>query len=272
MGDTPCPSERAWFRRRYTHILSDGQDVPPGFASNRPSEIVIMRVPHQERWALTTTIGQFLGTLSHRRAGFGILNYGLRVPRSCGPLMHPSLADHHQWLERFRPYLRLLAHTHLNPRQHAKLDSSDIVQQTLLDAFAKQEQFRGSSEAELVAWLREILKNNLADALRKQQRLKRDVRREQSLEGAIDASFSRTHSWLAAVQSSPSQQAAKQEELLRLSQVLCDLPKAQREAVILHHLQGLSLAEVAQLTGKSEAAVAGLLFRGLKTLHELLTA
>ena len=184
--------------------------------------------------------------------------------------MSQPLADSSQSLERFRPYLKLLARTHLNPRQQAKLDSSDVVQQTLLDAFAKCDQFRGSSEAELAAWLREILKNNLADAIRDQRREKRDIRREQPLEGAIDASFSRTHSWLAAVQSSPSQRAVKQEELLRLAEVMTKLPEAQREAIVLHHLQGLSLADVAQEMGKTEAAVAGLLFRGLKTLHNLL--
>lgn len=72
------------------------------------------------------------------------------------------------------------------------------------------------------------------------------------------------------MQSSPSQRAVKQEELIRLAEVMTKLPEAQREAVVLHHLQGLSLAEVAQEMGKTEAAVAGLLFRGLKTLHNLL--
>jgi RNA polymerase sigma-70 factor (ECF subfamily) len=97
------------------------------------------------------------------------------------------------------------------------------------------------------------------------------VRRECSLEADIDASFSRTHEWLAAVQSSPSQKMSRQEDVLRLAEVIAKLPEAQREAVVLHHLQGLSLSEVAHQIGKTEAAIAGLLFRGLKTLHSLLT-
>ena len=56
--------------------------------------------------------------------------------------MNQSLADQDQWLERHRPYLTLLARAHLSPRHQAKLDSSDIVQQTLLNAFAKRDQFR----------------------------------------------------------------------------------------------------------------------------------
>lgn len=189
---------------------------------------------------------------------------------SSEPPMSQSLADQDQGLERHRPYLSLLARAHLNPRHQAKLDLSDIVQQTLLLAIAKRDQFRGSTEAELAAWLREILKHNLVDALRNQRGRKRDVRREQSLEGAIDASFSRTQDWLAAVQSSPSQKAVKQEDLLRLSEALTKLPEAQHEVIVLHHLQGLKLAEVAAEMGRSEAAVAGLLFRGLRTLHTLL--
>ena len=72
------------------------------------------------------------------------------------------------------------------------------------------------------------------------------------------------------MQSSPSQRAVKQEDLLRLSEALTTLSDAQREAIVLHHLQCLKLAEVAAEMGRTEAAVAGLLFRGLKALHSLM--
>ena len=39
---------------------------------------------------------------------------------------------------------------------------------------------------------------------------------------------------------------------------------------VLHHLQGLTLSETAVRLGRSEAAVGGLLHRGLKRLHQLL--
>ncbi len=137
-------------------------------------------------------------------------------------------------------------------------------------SFIKRNEFRGSTESELAAWLREILKHKLADALRDQHRDKRDIRRECTFDEGIDASFSRTEGWLVSLQSSPSQKAVKQEDLLRLSQALTELPEAQREVIVLHHLQGQKLAEVAAEMDRSEAAVAGLLFRGLRTLHTLL--
>ena len=87
----------------------------------------------------------------------------------------------------------------------------------------------------------------------------------------IDESMYRAEAWLAAVQSSPSQRVSKQEDLLRLSEALNALPIAQREAIVLHHLQGLKLAEVANELDRSESAIAGLLFRGLNKLHQLLS-
>src|SRR5690348_4655865 len=176
-----------------------------------------------------------------------------------------------QWeLERYRNYLRLLARLQLDPRLRGKLDPSDLVQQTLLQAHQMQGQFRGTTEAEQAAWLRQILVRTMANAVRDLGRLKRDVGRERSLEAAIEESSLRLEAWLASEQSSPSVRAEKNEQLLRLAEALEQLPEAQREAVELHHLRGLSLAELAGQLGRSEGAVAGLLHRGIKRLRKLL--
>jgi RNA polymerase sigma-70 factor (ECF subfamily) len=180
----------------------------------------------------------------------------------------PKVED--QALERYRAYLRLLARLHLDPRLAGKLDPSDIVQQTLLQAWQGLEHFRGKSEPELAAWLRQILARNLAMAVRDFSRDKRDVVREQSLEAALAASSSQLEVWLAAEQSSPSQQAERQEQALRLAEALERLPEGQREALVLQHWQGWSLAQIGEHLGKSVEAVAGLIKRGLKQLRLLL--
>jgi RNA polymerase sigma-70 factor (ECF subfamily) len=174
-------------------------------------------------------------------------------------------------LERFRNYLRLLARMELDRRLRAKLDPSDLVQQTFLRAHQALGQFRGSSEAELAAWLRQILASLLERAVRDFGRAKRDLGRERSLEASLDDSSARLEAWLAAEdQLSPSQQADRNEQLLRLADALATLPPEQREAVVLHYLEGQPVADIARRLGRSTAAVGGLLKRGLKKLRTYL--
>lgn len=182
----------------------------------------------------------------------------------------PTLADAD--LGRFRAYLCLLARTHFHPRHHRRLDPSDVVQQTLLEAHEKRAEFRGRSDAELAQWLRQILLHNVADAVRVVGAAKRDAAREQSLEATIERSFSSADQWLVANQSSPSLQVAKIEELLALAHAIAELPDRQRDAVVLHHLQGWTLAELGAHLECTEGAAGGLLYRGLKQLRTLLAA
>lgn len=174
-------------------------------------------------------------------------------------------------MERYRDYLHLLARLQLDPRLRGKVDPSDVVQETLGNAYAKQDQFRGQTENERIAWLRQILANQLALQVRKYLAAeKRDVGREQSLEVALEQSSARLEALLAADQSSPSERAQRQEDLLRLSAALSQLPADQRTAVERHHLQGWPIADIAGELQRSESAVGGLLRRGLKKLRELL--
>src|SRR5579864_5410581 len=88
-------------------------------------------------------------------------------------------------VERFRTYLLLLARMQIGRKLRAKLDPSDLVQQTLLDAHRQLAQFRGSTPDELAGWLRRMLACNMADALRAFARGKRDIARERSLTAAL---------------------------------------------------------------------------------------
>lgn len=175
-------------------------------------------------------------------------------------------------LERFRPYLMLLARLQLDPRLRGKLDASDIVQQTFLQAHQALAGFRGTTDAERMAWLRQILARCLGHAVRDGGRDRRDVNREQSLQAAVEDSSLRLEAWLAADQSSPSQQADRNEQVLRLAAALAQLPDGQREALLLHYWQDWTVIDMARQMERSTTAVAGLLKRGLKQLRVLLGA
>jgi RNA polymerase sigma-70 factor (ECF subfamily) len=173
-------------------------------------------------------------------------------------------------LERFRDYLLLLARCRLDRKLHGKLDASDIVQQTMMEAHQGLESFRGDNVAAQAAWLRQILARNLANATRDLTRDKRDVGRERSLQTALDESASQLEGCLAATQSSPSQQAHRHERALLLAQALAALPEQQREAVVLRHMHGCPLAQIAAELNVATTAVTGLLHRGLKNLRKTL--
>ncbi len=174
-------------------------------------------------------------------------------------------------LEQYRNYLHLLARLHLGDRAGGDLDHSDLVQQTLLEAHLQQDRFRGANDAQRAVWLRKILANNIADALKGQRRARRDVNRVRSLEAALDESAARLDAWLVADHSSPSQRVERQEALLQLAEAIGRLPEDQRRAVEMKHLQGLSLVQIAQAMGRGETAVGGLLRRGMSKLREYLS-
>ena len=184
--------------------------------------------------------------------------------------MDPTTSVQGLELERFREFLSLLARLQLTPRLQGKVDLSGVVQQTLLEAHQAAEQWRALEEAQRLAWLRRALAHNLTDEVRKLRTAGRDMAREQPLEAAMECSSARLEAWLAADQTSPSQRAVRQEQLLRLAESLARLPEDQRTAVELHHLRGYAVAEVARQMGRSDGAVGALLVRGLKKLREWL--
>jgi len=116
-----------------------------------------------------------------------------------------------------------------------------------------------------MAWLRAILANTLADAVRKF--LPKTGGWERSLEAALEQSSRNLEAILVAEQTSPSQRVIRHEQLTRLADAIAMLPDDQRQAVELRHLQGLATAEIAARMNRSVAAIGGLLQRGLRSLR-----
>jgi len=174
-------------------------------------------------------------------------------------------------LDQYRAYFQILAARGIGPRLGQRFNASDVVQQTMLEACRDFVQFLGSGEPELVAWLERILQRNISQLVRDHVATqKRALGREQSRDAAGKSGPAFFEP--AAQHSSPSQRAMRGEDAIRLARALAELPEDQREAVRLRHLEGWSLAEIAECFERSPAATAGLIKRGMQKLRDKLGA
>jgi RNA polymerase sigma-70 factor, ECF subfamily len=174
-------------------------------------------------------------------------------------------------LELYRGYLRLLLRLQIGRKLRSKIDDSDLIQETLLEAHRQFTRFRGESEGELVNWLREILAGSLAQTIRRYYKTqRRDLRREQEMAAALDASSQGMIKNLVAPRSSPSAAAIKREHSVLLASALEKLPESYREVIILAHLEGLTFPEVARRMDRTLDSVKNLWARALAKLRKML--
>ena len=173
-------------------------------------------------------------------------------------------------LELYRNYLGLLAQSQIDARLRGKVDASDLVQETLLEATRAFDGFRGVTEGEFVQWLRRILASRIATLVRRfYETQRRDVRLERQLNEELDRSSEIVQA-LFSPGSSPSQRAARHEQAVLLADALAQLPPHYREVIILRHLKELSFPEVAQRMGRSLGSAKQLWVRALGTLESSL--
>jgi RNA polymerase sigma-70 factor (ECF subfamily) len=174
-------------------------------------------------------------------------------------------------LEAYRNYLALLARAQVGRRLRGKVDASDLVQEAFLKAHRDFAQFRGATEAELAAWLRQILAARLVDLLRRYLGTRRrNVRLERDLAAELEQSSRDLDRGLLTPQASPSEQAARRERAVLLADALERLPPDYREAIILRQVEGLNFAEIAQRMDRTLASVEKLWVRGLVRLRRVL--
>lgn len=172
----------------------------------------------------------------------------------------------------YTKYLKLLARVQIGRRLQGKVDGSDIVQETFLEAHRQMPNFRGVTEAELIAWLRRILAGQIALNLRRYLGTKRrDVKLERELMVQLDESSQMLDGQFAtASQSTPSQHASRREQAVLLAEALSQLSEDYREVIILRHLEGLTFPDVAGRMNRSEDSVQKLWVRSLAALRRSL--
>jgi RNA polymerase sigma-70 factor, ECF subfamily len=193
------------------------------------------------------------------------------VPSMISRARHGDKSTVGALLQLYRNYLLVLAATQLENRIQPRVSPSDVVQETMLRAHKNFAQFRGTTEQELLAWLRQILVNNLAKFVEQHMlAARRDVRREVSIErlgAALEQSTVQLAALLPTDSKSPSMAVQDREEAVVLADRLAQLPTSYREVLVLRNLQGLPFEEVATRIGRSVGATRMLWLRAIEKLR-----
>jgi RNA polymerase sigma-70 factor (ECF subfamily) len=176
-----------------------------------------------------------------------------------------------QALGKYRAYLKTLSDIHLDPRLQARIDLSDVIQNTLLEAWGMPDRLAAMDSAAQKRWLRCMLMNNLKDEIDHWRSQGCNVAREKSVDQDVEESSRRVRDWIADEESTPSEKLIKQERKLHVLEALSQLPEREREAITLQQYYGWKLAQIAEHLGCTMNAVAGLQARGRARLRKLLS-
>jgi RNA polymerase sigma-70 factor, ECF subfamily len=173
-------------------------------------------------------------------------------------------------LEVYRRYVQIMATIHLDRTIQHRVSPSDVVQETFVQAVLNFMQFRGSTEAEFLQWIRRIAASRMAMASRQFHTLRQDVRLEEGLNEALDGWSGRAAIWMSDQGSSPSQQVSKREQAVVLADALAELPPDYREVILLRHFQNLQFSVIADQMERSVDSVKNIWVRAIKRLRELI--
>jgi RNA polymerase sigma-70 factor, ECF subfamily len=171
-------------------------------------------------------------------------------------------------LQSYREYIRSLIGQQPDPRIQARVDGSDIVQETMLRVAMNIRQFEGTCEQEWKAWLARIADNEKIHQIRHHLAAARRAATRELPSPAKTDGLSRLEEWLARTQTSPSQSAQRNERAYVLAEILSGITADYRLVLVLRHLDGLAFSAVAERMGRSEGAVRVLWTRALRKLRE----
>jgi RNA polymerase sigma-70 factor (ECF subfamily) len=170
--------------------------------------------------------------------------------------LYSVYADRIRWMVRFR----------MNKELRSRLESMDLVQETLIHAFSGLDKFTYSNEGDFVRWLSRIAENELRGSLKKLHADKRDIRREVRLDNFGSSTEGQHVGPYGAIQTTPSMVLSGKEDLAKLEKAIDQLKPEYREAIILTKIEGLSYKEIGQRLGKSSDAVRMLATRAMAEL------
>src|SRR5262252_192322 len=177
-------------------------------------------------------------------------------------------------LEEYRPRLRRLVALRLDPRLHGRIDPSDVIQETYLEASARLAEYVQQPKMPFFLWLRFLAGQKLVTLHRHHLgRQMRDAGREVALYrgGLPETTSAALAAQLLGHEARPSEAAIRAELKIRLQEALNSMDSLDREILALRHFEQLSLAETAQVLGLTESGACRRHLRALKRLKEILS-
>jgi RNA polymerase sigma-70 factor (ECF subfamily) len=161
-----------------------------------------------------------------------------------------------QLLDRHRDRLRQMIAVRMDRRLSARVDPSDIVQETFVEAARKLPEYAGELRSPFYLWLRQLAWRRLLDLSRKHISAGCRSVENQAEQGPLtEESAMQLAARLVASQTSPSQHVQRKELRSRVRAALTRLEPSDQEVLVLRYLEELSAREIASILGITERAV-----------------
>lgn len=175
-------------------------------------------------------------------------------------------------MDRHRAALRRLVHFRLDRQIAQRVDASDVVQDVLLEASRRLKEYVADPSMPFHLWVRQLAKDRMIDLHRRHHALKRSVDKEQSLNRRFgDRSSLNLAAQLSDQELTPAAATIRKELEERFLEALDQLDEADREIVVMRHVEHLGNSEVAEALNLSPAAAGMRYLRAIRRLKAVLT-
>ncbi len=172
--------------------------------------------------------------------------------------------------DQYRDQLQRLVAFHMDRRLSRRVDASDIVQQSFIEARARLSHYVEHSSMPFSLWIRQITMQTLIDVHRRNFGVqKRDIRQEVSMQQA-DSSYSILADRLVSNLTSPSSAADRREKMARVRNAIDGMDEMDREVLVLRHFEEMSNKDIADLLGIGQPAASNRYLRALNRLREIM--
>jgi len=164
-------------------------------------------------------------------------------------------AARQQLLELHRERLVRMAQARMSPKLIRRVDAADVVQEALITASQRLDEFLAREDVPFFVWLRWTVRDRLIDLHRQHlESQKRDANREVAIASEMaNASSVALEGVLMGQLTSPSQAAVREELRNAIREGLATLSETDREILLLRHFEQLSLEECAQTLQMSKS-------------------